>query len=268
MGLADALISRIDKLIQDRLDAAISSRLAASDYTAPDNSGIGSIKTKTDLIPASGPASAAYYTQARAAALDLLDAAISLVKAKTDLIPASGPADAASYTGARAAKLDFLDVAASAIKNKTDLIPAAGPPSATDYSAVRAAKLDNLDALISSRLAASAYTVPPTAAAIWAAATRTLTAAPSVISSIQTGYATSSGWSTSGSSGSEDYHYKDITISGVDVSKAVVLICPISPQHVYSADYSLSARLTSSTNLRVGWTEGYAPVRWYVITFA
>lgn len=46
--LADALIARIDKLIADRLDAAVTSRLAAGDYVAPNNGGIADIKSKTD----------------------------------------------------------------------------------------------------------------------------------------------------------------------------------------------------------------------------
>ncbi|GEM_PF-6605722 len=113
--LADALIARIDTLIRSRLNAAISSRLAVSDYVAPDNLGIAAVQTKTDLIPVEGP------------------------------------------------------------------------PGAADYTPARAALLDKLDALISSRLAASDYTTPPTANAIWAAAARTLTSAPSAIASIQYG---------------------------------------------------------------------------------
>lgn len=113
--LADALIARIDKLIADRLDAAITSRLAASSYMAPDNAGIAQI-------------------------------------------------------------VAAVDTEVAAIKSKTDLIPVGGPPSGADFTATRAALLDNLDALISSRA---------TATDVWAAATRTLTAAPSVIKSIQ-----------------------------------------------------------------------------------
>jgi len=295
MGLADALISRIDKCIKDRLDAAISSRLAAADYTAPDNAGVGNIKAKTDLIPASGPASAAYYTQARAAALDLLDAAISLVKAKTDLIPSAGPPSATDYTATRAGKLDNLDHLNADISSRA---------SATDYTATRAAKLDNLDAAISGRLAGSAYKDPdttalsasPTAGAltdlirvlekralsspvanslgakvnsvptdVWAAATRTLTSAPSAIKSIQTGYAGAPSSSGSG----EDTKYTDITISSVDTSKSFVLM--VSHLTQSGSSYFMTGRLISSTTLRVSLASTASVsggVRWYVIEFA
>lgn len=41
----------IGKLLVTNIDALISSRLAAADYTAPDNADIAAIKTRTDLIP-------------------------------------------------------------------------------------------------------------------------------------------------------------------------------------------------------------------------
>lgn len=41
----------VGKLIKDFLDAAISSRMAAGDYTAPDNANIALIKAQTDKIP-------------------------------------------------------------------------------------------------------------------------------------------------------------------------------------------------------------------------
>jgi len=280
MGLADALIARIDKLIRDRLDAAISSRLAASDYIAPDNVGIGGIKAKTDLIPTAGPASAGNYTATRAAALDLLDAAISLVKAKTDLIPAGGPLAAGSYvapdntgiaiieaktnlipdggppsatnyTAVRALKLDNVDVASSVIKAKTDLIPAAGPPSATDYSAARAAKLDTADA-----------------ASIWAAASRTLTSGPSQIKSFQTGYTTANGTAGSG----EDARYIDVTISAVATDKCLLQVTGRwwEPDVGEKGAEKLTARLTSSTNLRISSNvlSPYATsLRWSVLEF-
>lgn len=75
--LADALIARIDQLIADRLDAAITSRLAAAAYVAPNNAAIAAIQGKTDLISADGPASATVYTAARAANLDNLNADVS-----------------------------------------------------------------------------------------------------------------------------------------------------------------------------------------------
>lgn len=43
----------IGKWILDKLDVVLSTRLAASGYTAPDNSSIAAIKSKTDNLPAS-----------------------------------------------------------------------------------------------------------------------------------------------------------------------------------------------------------------------
>ena len=58
-----------------RIDAAISSRLASASYTAPANSDITAIKSKTDNLPAS-PASTG----------DIPSANITAIKAKTDLL--------------------------------------------------------------------------------------------------------------------------------------------------------------------------------------
>lgn len=252
MGLADALIARIDKLIRDRLDAAISSRLAASSYVAPDNANIGLIKAKTDLIPGAGIPSITNYSTARADLIDRLDAAITSRLASADFIAPDNSTIAAIYA--------LLDTEIAAIINKVNLIPASGPPSVTDYSASRALKLDNLDALISSRLAAGSYVAPPSAADIWAAATRTLTAAPSVIKSRQEGYLSAA--ATTAGSG-EDNKYKDVAISAVDPAKALI--------GVSACDLTVWAvRLTSSTNLRFGTAGGANSVtaRWVVIEFA
>jgi hypothetical protein len=58
-----------------RVDQAISSRLAGSAYTAPANSDIAAIKSKTDALPASPAATG-----------DIPSANISAIKAKTDLL--------------------------------------------------------------------------------------------------------------------------------------------------------------------------------------
>lgn len=52
-ALTSALITvgSIGKLLVDNINATISSRLAASAYTAPDNTGIAAIKAKTDYLP-------------------------------------------------------------------------------------------------------------------------------------------------------------------------------------------------------------------------
>jgi hypothetical protein len=61
-----------------RVDQSISSRLAASAYTAPANSDIAAVKAKTDNLPASP-----------AAVSDIPSANIAAIKAKTDALPAS-----------------------------------------------------------------------------------------------------------------------------------------------------------------------------------
>ena len=58
-----------------RVDAAVSTRLAGSAYTAPSNSDIAAIKAKTDNLPASPAATG-----------DIPSANISAIKAKTDLL--------------------------------------------------------------------------------------------------------------------------------------------------------------------------------------
>jgi hypothetical protein len=137
------------------------------------------------------------------------------IKAQTDTIPAVK------------AQTDTI----SAVKTKTDLIPAAGPPSATDYSAGRAAKIDNLDATISSRLATSSYSAPPSPDTIWAAAARTLTAYPSVIKSIQYGTVTLN---------------TPVSIAPVNLAKAVLMNLGIDSVGGYSSinnSVSTGARL-------------------------
>jgi hypothetical protein len=87
----DTLVSRLTAqraLNLDNLDATVSSRLASVSYTAPDNTGIAAIKTKTDNLPAS-PAN---------------EVTVAAVKVKTDNLPAS-PAN---------------EVTSAAIKVKTD----------------------------------------------------------------------------------------------------------------------------------------------------
>ena len=61
----------IGKLIKDYLDVAVSTRLAAAGYTAPDNAGISAIKAKTDNLPAD-PASETSVDQVPADTIALL----------------------------------------------------------------------------------------------------------------------------------------------------------------------------------------------------
>jgi len=51
-------VGSIGKLLVDRIDAAISSRLAAGSYTAPDNAGIAAIKAQTDSLTFTVPGQA------------------------------------------------------------------------------------------------------------------------------------------------------------------------------------------------------------------
>lgn len=116
------------------LDAAVSTRLASSGYTAPNNSGISDIKAKTDLIPAGGPAAATDYTSGRAAKLDNLDAAVSTRLASSGYTaPPSAATIAAavwdylvSAAGATTTALGWLLDRIAAIKTRTDVIGSGG----------------------------------------------------------------------------------------------------------------------------------------------
>ena len=101
----------LGKLIVDNLNATISSRLATSGYTAPDNSSITAIKTKTDNLP-SDPASntqvntrlaSASYTAPDNATISTINTNVSAVKTATDRIP-TNPASVQS-TGDQIATL-------------------------------------------------------------------------------------------------------------------------------------------------------------------
>jgi hypothetical protein len=134
----------------ENLDAATSSRLASSGYTAPANSDISAIKAKTDNLPASP-----------AAVSDIPTADIAAIKSSTDNLP-SDPADQSLVEAA---------ISALSIPSVADI--------RTELDA-NSTKLANLDATVSSRLAGSAYTAPSTpptagdiASAVWAAADKT-----------------------------------------------------------------------------------------------
>jgi hypothetical protein len=134
----------------ENLDAATSSRLPSSSYTAPANSDISAIKAKTDNLPASP-----------AAVSDIPTADIAAIKSSTDNLP-SDPADQ-SLVQAAISALSIPTV----VEIRTEM----------DSNST---KLANLDATVSSRLAGSVYTAPstpPTAAdiasAVWAAADKT-----------------------------------------------------------------------------------------------
>lgn len=139
------------------LDASVSSRLASASYTAPANSDITAIKSKTDNLPASPAAVADIPTTAQ----------IATAVESSILNESDGQ--------------QILNAIVGAIGN-TNL------SEVSLVAAVRAdlerngGKLINLDAAISSRLAAADYSAPtsaPTAAsvatAVWSAATKEIT---------------------------------------------------------------------------------------------
>lgn len=113
--------------------SALGSPMQASTYAAPDNAGIAAVKAKTDALP-SVPASKADADAATSAA--------NAAKASADLANRTAPANS--------------DVAA--IKAKTDNLPAV-PAAKGDIPA--APDLSKLDVAVSTRLAASAYSAPP-----------------------------------------------------------------------------------------------------------
>lgn len=78
-ALADAGVT---VAVTGRIDAAISTRLAAASYTAPDNSSITAIKAKTDNLPAS-PAAASDIPTANDNADALLDRADGVETSRT-----------------------------------------------------------------------------------------------------------------------------------------------------------------------------------------
>ena len=100
-GKVDDLEGRLTALraaALDNLDAAISTRLAASSYTAPDNTNIGLAKTAAEAVNARLPTDPADQSLVEAAISTRLatagytapdNATIAAIKAKTDLIPAA-----------------------------------------------------------------------------------------------------------------------------------------------------------------------------------
>jgi hypothetical protein len=140
-------VGSIGKLLVDNVNATISSRLATAGYTAPDNTGIAAIKTKTDQLvftianklDASIQAAGDF---AQAAADKVWLTAARLLTAGTNIVLAKG----VGVTG-------FNDLDAAGVRTAVGLA---------------AANLDTqlaaLDVDILTRLATSGYTAPPTAA--------------------------------------------------------------------------------------------------------
>jgi hypothetical protein len=166
----------------ENLDAATSSRLPSSSYTAPANSDISAIKSKTDALP-SDPADQSLVESAISALsiptvvqirtemdsnstkLANLDATISSRSTLTtgDLPSVPSAASVASAVRAELTELSNLDASVSSRLADADYTaPTSAPTAAAVASAVRTEliELSNLDASVSSRLAGSAYTAP------------------------------------------------------------------------------------------------------------
>jgi hypothetical protein len=172
----------------ENLDAATSSRLASSGYTAPANSDITAIKSKTDALP-SDPADQSLVESAISALsiptvvqirtemdsnstkLANLDATISSRSTLTtgDLPSVPSAASVATAVRTELTELSNLDASVSSRLADADYTaPTSAPTAAAVASAVRTelTEISNLDATVSSRLASSAYSAAPTTAQI------------------------------------------------------------------------------------------------------
>ena len=185
-------------------------------------------------------------------------------------------------TAGRAANLDQITSTRMARMDTT--ISSRAPSTATDALLARltTGRASNLDEITAARLARLDQTVGSRAtnAGVWTNGTRTLTALPSVIKSIQSGFARAE--ATNGTANTENDRFLDITISTVNVSKCVCFFdgsmagdsnrtgLISEPNHSIGA---VTARLTSSTNLRLGCaaTVGSTPWfsgRWTVVEYS
>jgi hypothetical protein len=172
----------------ENLDATTSSRLASSGYTAPANSDISAIKSKTDNLP-SDPADQSLVESAISALsiptavqirtemdsnstkLANLDATISSRSTLTtgDLPSVPSAASVATAVRTELTEISNLDASISSrLASSAYTAPTSAPTAAAVASAVRTelTEISNLDATVSSRLASSAYTAAPTTAQI------------------------------------------------------------------------------------------------------
>jgi hypothetical protein len=193
----------------ENLDATTSSRLASSGYTAPANSDISAIKSKTDNLP-SDPADQSLVESAISALsiptvvqirtemdsnstkLANLDATISSRSTLTtgDLPSVPSAASVASAVRTELTELSNLDASVSSrLASAAYTAPTSAPTAAAVASAVRAelTELSNLDASVSSRLASASYTAPANSdiSAI-KSKTDNLPASPAAVSDIPT----------------------------------------------------------------------------------
>jgi hypothetical protein len=193
----------------ENLDATTSSRLASSGYTAPANSDISAIKSKTDNLP-SDPADQSLVESAISALsiptavqirtemdsnstkLANLDATISSrsTLATGDLPSVPSAASVATAVRTELTELSNLDASVSSRLASADYTaPTSAPTAAAVASAVRAelTEISNLDASVSSRLASASYTAPANSdiSAI-KSKTDNLPASPAAVSDIPT----------------------------------------------------------------------------------
>jgi hypothetical protein len=127
----------------ENLDAATSSRLPSSSYTAPANSDISAIKSKTDALP-SDPADQS-----------LVESAISALSIPTVV-------QIRTELDSNSTKMANLDATISSRSTLTTGDLPSVPSAASVATAVRTelTEISNLDASISSRLASASYTAP------------------------------------------------------------------------------------------------------------
>ncbi len=184
IGAAGAGLTALGDTRIANLDVTVSSRLAASGYTAPDNTTIGTINTKLGSpAGASMSADVAAVKGDTAATLTESQSHPTLAEIEATTVLAKEATLANATYGLSALNTDLDTVLArvpTEVAQKSHFVNGTGnitPPtnigiwdrvdaavtsraSATDYTTTRAAKLDNLDATVSSRLAASGYTAP------------------------------------------------------------------------------------------------------------
>ena len=174
----------VQKAGSEYLDAAVTTRASATDYTTARATKLDNldVAVSTGAAPAIWNYLAASATTAASLGKLLVDnvnatiasrmatftytapdnTSVGTILARTD-VATSTRASATDYTTARATKLDNLDVAISsrqASGNVTIAGYAAGqdPATLTGVTTTRGAKLDNLDATVSSRLAPAGIT--------------------------------------------------------------------------------------------------------------
>jgi hypothetical protein len=162
----------------ENLDAATSTRLPSSSYTAPANSDIAAIKAATDNLP-SDPADQS-----------LVESAISALSIPTVV-------QIRTEMDSNSTKLANLDATISSRSTLTTGDLPSVPSAASVATAVRTelTEISNLDASVSSRLASAAYTAPtsaPTAAAVASAVRTELTELSNLDASVSSRLASAS----------------------------------------------------------------------------